>query len=207
MNSDKLYVIIIIGMIGIFIYWYQTRLDQDLRIENQKVYCADCKRRMIKRKDKKKSDDLKMVNRSKSNSKSKSKSKSQSRSRSFRKEHKEGSNDHPKDRHSNDSIDSVDSNDSIPDSIVEARLNLKAKSKSKSKSKSDTKTNKSSNMRSNMKSNKGSKNRDADDDSEISLESLDTIDRSEASNSRKDDDTLSMVDGTLDSNAGTIDID
>ena len=50
MEADKLYVIIIIGMIGIFIYWYQTRLDAEY---NEKVYCANCRCKMIKRKDKK----------------------------------------------------------------------------------------------------------------------------------------------------------
>lgn len=27
MSNDKLYIIVILGMIGFFIYWYQTRLD------------------------------------------------------------------------------------------------------------------------------------------------------------------------------------
>lgn len=175
MNSDKLYVIIIIGMIGVFIYWYQTRLDQESLNENrsnkdQQVYCSGCKQRMIKRKDKhnsKHSDRSENTNRN-SNLEKPRKTKN-TRSRSSQKIKIKDDN-------------SIDSQDSIPDSIIESRL----------KSKSD----------------KRSKKMDVDDDdSEISIESLDTVDRSEASNSRKDDDTLSMVDGTLDSNAGTIDID
>ena len=55
MSDDKMYIIIIVGMIGIFVYWYQTRLDELNRVEKKekttdhKVYCSGCKRGMVKR--------------------------------------------------------------------------------------------------------------------------------------------------------------
>ncbi len=38
MSNDKLYIIVILGMIGFFIYWYQTRLDQPIE-------CPKCKKK------------------------------------------------------------------------------------------------------------------------------------------------------------------
>jgi hypothetical protein len=164
MNTDKLYVIIVIGMIGIFIYWYQTRLDIESHNKKEKVYCAECSRKMIKRKDKKR---IQLDKKQKKNSRSK-KSKSQKRVR-----FKEN--------------DSIDSDDSIPDSVIEARMNKRSsKSKTSRRSRNDD---------------------DNDEETEISIDSLDSVDRSDASNSRRDDDTLDMVDGTIDSDADTIDLD
>ena len=167
MSSDKLYVIIIIGMIGVFIYWYQTRLDLEAQNKNSKgkedkVYCAGCKQRMIKRKDKHKSTHSDTDNRRPKSSTDKRKSKR-------RKDKKVRFKDD----------DSINSDDSIPDSIIEARLRSKS----------------------------SKRGRQSDAESEISIESLDTADRSDASHSRRDDDTLDMVDGTIDSDVDTIDLD
>ena len=161
-SSDKLYVIIIIGMIGIFIYWYQTRLDLEAQTSSE-VYCAGCKRRMIKRKDKRKRDNEQSTSQSRHTSRKSKKSRKTSKQVRFEDE-------------------SMESDDSIPDSIIEARLQRSKRSKSP-------------------------RNVRDDDESEISIESLDTVERSEISNSRRDNDTLDMVDDTIDSDADTIDLD
>ena len=51
--SDKLYLIVILGMIGFFIFWYQTRLDETASDESPKeIYCSGCKKRLVKRSEK-----------------------------------------------------------------------------------------------------------------------------------------------------------
>jgi len=177
METDKLYVILIIGMIGIFIYWYQTRLDQEANAEhNQTVYCAGCKRKMIKRKDKHRSRESehghehdRRANRPKGSKQSKQTKRLKRKSKSPK-----------RDRNQRRTDSDSQSDDTIPDSIIESRLRQKRD---------------------------GRNTQARDDESEISIESLDTIDRSEMSGSKRDDDTLDMVDGTIDSDADTIDLD
>jgi len=38
-NYDKLYIIIILGMIGAFVYWFQTQKEK-------KIYCSRCKNKL-----------------------------------------------------------------------------------------------------------------------------------------------------------------
>jgi hypothetical protein len=172
METDKLYIIIFLGMIGIFIYWYQTQIETTKnKGKSEKVYCAGCKKRMIKRKDKYKDNGNAERERSiqtKRGKKGKSKKKSKSPSSKGR--------GNGKSKSKKVRFEENDSDDSIPDSLIESRLRRKT-------------------------------NEEEDDESEISIESLDTADRSGASASRRDDDTLDMVDGTIDSDADTIDLD
>jgi len=210
MNSDKLYVIIIIGMIGIFIYWYQTRLDLETQTNKTNnathdVYCTGCSRRMIKRKDKSKNHNhMKQTNKQVSLAHAETQPNKQGSREATSKNPNQNkvSDKHIKKSIKSKSIksksiksksvkskeeDSYDSDDSIPDSIIEARLNSKSKMKSNSS--------------------KNGKKDKLDEESEISIESLDTLDRSDASNSRRDNDILDMVDGTIDSDGDTIDLD
>ena len=87
MESDKLYLLIIFLMIGAFIYWYQTRLDNvrnnTKQHENEKLHCSRCRRELIKKSEASKG--RRMENKSKKNSPNGSAAKSEKKHRSKKK--------------------------------------------------------------------------------------------------------------------------
>src|SRR5947207_126628 len=73
-SNDKLYIIVIIGMIFFFIYWYQTRLDRRLPMDDAKKsdVCKMCSKTLKTTKKKEHKNQLKQRNHQKHKIKKKS---------------------------------------------------------------------------------------------------------------------------------------